>query len=56
MGFNIGADDLLKPFSIRNHQGVKEAIITKTNCELKKDPAILQFENLYVDSVKKQRS
>ena len=53
MGFNIGADDYIsKPFSIREVIARVKAVLRRIVD--KEDPAILQFEKLYIDSVKKR--
>ena len=52
MGFNIGADDYIsKPFSIREVIARVKAVLRRID---KEDPAILQFEKLYIDPVKKR--
>ena len=53
MGFNIGADDYIsKPFSIREVIARIKAVLRRI--VEKEDPAILQFEKLYIDPVKKR--
>ena len=53
MGFNIGADDYIsKPFSIREVIARVKAVLRRIVD--KEDPAILQFEKLYIDPVKKR--
>ena len=53
MGFNIGADDYIsKPFSIREVIARVKAVLRRI--VEKEDPAILQFEKLYIDPVKKR--
>ena len=48
MGFNIGADDYIsKPFSIREVIARVKAVLRRIVD--KEDPAILQFEKLYID-------
>lgn len=55
MGFNIGADDYIsKPFSIREVIARVKAVLRRIVD--KEDPAILQFEKLYIDPVKNERS
>ena len=52
-GFKIGADDYIsKPFSIREVIARVKAVLRRIVD--KEDPAILQFEKLYIDPVKKR--
>ena len=52
-GFNLGADDYIsKPFSIREVIARVKAVLRRIVD--KEDPAILQFEKLYIDPVKKR--
>ena len=52
-GLNIGADDYIsKPFSIREVIARVKAVLRRIVD--KEDPAILQFEKLYIDPVKKR--
>ena len=53
IGLNIGADDYIsKPFSIREVIARVKAVLRRIVD--KEDPAILQFEKLYIDPVKKR--
>lgn len=53
MGFNIGADDYIsKPFSIREVIARVKAVLRRRG--EKEAPAILQFENLHIDPIKKR--
>ena len=53
MGLDIGADDYIsKPFSIREVIARVKAVLRRI--VEKEDPAILQFEKLYIDPVKKR--
>ena len=53
LGLDIGADDYIsKPFSIREVIARIKAVLRRI--VEKEDPAILQFEKLYIDPVKKR--
>ena len=54
-GFNIGADDYIsKPFSIREVMARVKAVLRRSVSEPDNEPAILSFDKLTLDPIKKK--